>query len=261
MKTVLDTLDGLPDALREEYAQGDDGKYHIKLEGDVPGFVPEGEVKTTRDQLGSFRANNIKLKQGLEKVQADLKKYDGIDPTEVEKLRKTARELEARLGANTPEDIQKLVNGKVAKLEADLQALRDEKAKADAEVRRSKVEHALGDIASRVGVRDSAVADFKRRGMDLFQVSPEGKIVAMNGDMQVYQRNNTDPLTMEVWATELQADAPHLFKDSNGAGAQGSSNAGATSSGKRIVSNDPLVFGENLEAIAKGEVGVARSGQ
>lgn len=52
LKAVLDTLDGLPDAIKAEYKKGEDGKFHLEVEGGED----TGALKRAKDHEKNLRA-------------------------------------------------------------------------------------------------------------------------------------------------------------------------------------------------------------
>jgi hypothetical protein len=59
-KAVVATLEEVPQALRSEY-EPRDGKFVLKVEGDLPGYVAEGVVAQQRTKLDEMRENNRTL--------------------------------------------------------------------------------------------------------------------------------------------------------------------------------------------------------
>ena len=68
LKAILESLDGLPDAVKSEYKKGDDGKFHLDVEGidDHPGV---GALKRAKDYEKSERQ---KVAKQLSDLQAQL---------------------------------------------------------------------------------------------------------------------------------------------------------------------------------------------
>lgn len=270
LKTTLDSLEGLPDPLKSEYELRD-GKYHIRVEGEIPGFVPVTTLEETKKSLASFRDNNIGLTKKtseLEKAQAELaeklKSFDGIDPAEHVALKARIKELEAK-GVTRDTDVSTLVQRAVQSAVDPLQRRLDEvtarekaaeerERKAAEALARKQTESDLISVGRKLGVEERAVPDYVRRGLEIFRYE-EGKLVAKDGDAPIFSPSNpTLPLGVEEWAKGLLVDAPHLFKTSKGGGAAPKEGGGSTHAAKRVISNDPLEFGRNLEGIAKGDV-------
>ena len=60
MKAIIDSLEEVPETLRTEY-ESKDGRYVLKLDGDMPGFVSSEEHAGVKTRLIEFRDNNIKM--------------------------------------------------------------------------------------------------------------------------------------------------------------------------------------------------------
>jgi hypothetical protein len=67
--------------------------------------------------------------------------------------------------------------------------------------------------------------------------------------------NPGEPLSVAEWLQAQVAVADFAFLPSRGGGATGST-SGSQAAARRTVSRDPLTFGQNLAAIAAGEVTV-----
>ena len=65
LKAILESLDGLPDPIKSEYKKGDDGKYHL----DVEGGEDTGALKRAKDYEKSARQ---KVEKELTDTKAEL---------------------------------------------------------------------------------------------------------------------------------------------------------------------------------------------
>jgi len=259
MKATYGTQAEIPEAQRGEYEEKD-GQFVLKVEGDHPVITEyAGKVK-------SFRENNIKLAKEAEaaKTAADAlaAKFKDIDPGRYAEMSAKLADLE-KTGVHSTDDVTKRVLEEAKRqVEAALApvqlALAEEKkarAEASASLQRKTLETRLRDAGVKAGVdEEHAMEDYIARGMRVFNLK-DGEIVAMQGDAPIFSKNKpSEPLSPEEWAVGLQKEAPHLYKPSKGGGATGS----GTPAPKRYISSDPVEFGKNLEAIAKGEVIVQR---
>ena len=78
LKAVLSTLDGLPDAQKELYEEGDDGKFHLSAEG--------------VEDVGGLKSALEKERRDRKAAERKLKDMGDIDPEEVERLRAESEE-------------------------------------------------------------------------------------------------------------------------------------------------------------------------
>jgi len=256
MKAVLDSLEGLADAVRSEY-DFRDGKYYLKLEGAPVGFAKQADLESANTKLAEFRDNNRALNTQKTELETKLKSYEGVDPAKYAEFETKIKELEKK-GVTAAGDVADIVKNAVAAAvkpleEREAQRAASEKAaieRADRESLRS----ALTAAGVAVGVAESAMTDYVNRGMGVFKVI-EGEIAARKGDAPIFSKQKpAEVLTVAQWATELQEEAPHLFKPSRGGGAGGNGGNGNGGGPKKTISADPLEFGKNIEGIAKGEV-------
>lgn len=252
MKTVYSTLAEIPEAFRTEYEQRD-GQFHLKVEGD---YAPLVEANR---KLAEFRDNNRALNAQISEVNTKLKSFEGIDPTEVVTMR-TELDGFKKKGAAKPDDLTAMLSAELKKATEPLIAQLTEIKAREESTRRSLevkgLEDALREAGTKAGVRDTAMKDFIRRGTEVYKVV-DGKYVAMNGETPLFSKKSpADPLPFAEWAETLKPEAGHLFEPSKGAGTPPGTPGGPAAGPKRFISSDPIVFGQNLEAIAKGEVGV-----
>jgi hypothetical protein len=271
MKAVYASLDEVPEALRAEY-EDKGGSFVLKVDGDHPAFVgalteARSAADDAKQKLTSFRENNVKLlkeigassfEEGVEK----LKTLKSVDPAEYARLKARTADLEGQ-GIRTSEDVQRIflektktqVEAAVAPLQKKLNEIGERERAANEKLARTTLENALRDAATKAGVDDRALPDFLSRGLNVFTLK-DGQVVALRGDTPVFSRRKPgEVLSPEEWANDLSGDAPHLFRPSKGGGASG----GDRSPKKRYIGSDPLEFGSNLDAIAKGEVVVDAS--
>jgi hypothetical protein len=266
MKAVYQSIEEIPEALRSEY-EDKGGSFVLKVDGDLPQYsAPLTEARSAAEdakaKLASFRENNVKLLKELgaasfEDAVERLKILKSVDPAEYNRLKSRTSELEQQ-GIRTPEDVTRIfmektreqVAAAVKPLQDRLNEITARERAAQEQLARTTLENALREAASKSGVDERAVPDFLARGLQIFTLK-DGQVVAQRGDQPLFSRRKPgEALTPEEWANDLSADAPHLFRPSKGGGATGGTGAPK----KRYIGQDPLEFGSNLDAIAKGEV-------
>ena len=250
MKATVSSLTDLPEVLRGEY-QERDGKYVLKIEGSHPGFVPAEELAEANAKVTEFRDNNRRLASQNEELKT---RFDGFDPDEHKKLKTKLADLEKQ-GVKPDTDvsalIQRAIEENVTPLQAKLDEITQREKDANAKLARKELEGVLTQEGLKVGVREQAMADFIRRGLDVWSWE-DGRPVAKNGDTPLYsKRRPAEPLSPTEWVGLLAHDAPHLFNESNGGGAQ--NGRGGTGSRLTYDPNNQADFLKNIETIAKGE--------
>lgn len=247
MKATISSLSEIQETLRSEY-EPKDGKFVLKLEGDMPGLVTAAQLAESNTKLAEFRDNN----RSLNALKSELETSKAALEAKIGELQKT--------GVKEPADVEakiaKAVQEAVGPLATQLRDLQKSEADAKLALSRRELESSLTSAGLKAGVDEKALPDYLNRGLSVFK-HKDGKILATNGDTPLYSKKNGDPLSVDEWASGLSAEAPHLFKPSKGGGA--SPGHGGIVGARKVISNDPLEFGRNLESIAKGETIVAPS--
>lgn len=222
LKYHVESLDGVPESVRSEYKEAEDGK----------GFVLQVEGAVPKAKVDEFRENNITLNNRVKEYEGKLKAFEGIDPAEwpalVELKTKVANKdlidkngfegaLEARIKESRTkfEEQLALANTKVAEAEKGVNTYKSR-------FENMVIGQALLDAAIKNEANDKALEDIKLRGGAIWRVKDD-KIVALDANGEpLYDSDGLKPLTMDGWMKKLREDAPHLFKGSNGGGAGGS---------------------------------------
>jgi hypothetical protein len=252
MKGFYANQSDIPAGLAEHY-EAKDGKFVLKVEGELPGFVTPAAAEELRNEVKQFRSTNIGLQTKASQLEAQLKTFEGIDPAEHRALKDKIAGFESK-GTKDPADVDARIAAALKPIADKLEKSEQLRAQADSKLGEKEVETELTRVGITAGVAKTAMADFLARGKATWK-HKDGKVVAFNGDTPLFGEKG-QPLTLEEWSTGLTTEAPHLFKPSGGGGAN--PGAGASGAAKVITGVDPLEFGQNLEAIAKGTVAVQR---
>ncbi|KWT70760.1 Phage protein [Hyphomicrobium sulfonivorans] len=147
LKAIIDTVDGLPDAVKEHYKQGDDGKFVLTVEA-VNGFSLE-DVTGLKNALGKERST----REALEKATA---KFKDLDP---DKAREALAKMAELSEIDPQKEADKLAQAKVDAIKAQLLEShgKDLKTRDDTlSAYRTQIEKLLIDSAA-----TSALADAK----------------------------------------------------------------------------------------------------
>lgn len=243
LKRQVSSLEGVPEALHDQYRQQDDGTYVLDVEDDP--------------RVGEFRSRNIQLDKRTKELEAQLERYKGVDP---EKYRKALSALEKIEGdeerklieeGKIDEVVERRIGAMRTEYEKQVKALtaaRDEASK-DRDTFRGRLGEVLIDThlakaVNAVGkVREGALEDVIARGRRTFSIDENGQMVpSVNGET-VYGKKG-DALTPEEWAGSLLESAPHLFEGGSGSGGSGGGGKGggrATSwdDAPAAIANDP----------------------
>lgn len=210
IKFLIESEAEIPEGLKEFYVKSDGGKYALQVDGAVP-----------KAKLDEFRSTNISLQQ-------KLKEYEGVDVAKYKELLSRAEELEEGKLLKK-EGVESVVQQRLAKVTAEHQRALDQVAakaeKAEAELARVKVQVALTEPAQRAGLRPEAMPDLMMRANAVWQLK-DGRLVAHGPDGGELYGTGGEYLTPAQWIDQLIKDAPHLFGDNKGSGANGGSSGG-----------------------------------
>jgi len=248
--------DALPDVIKEHY-KVDGNNYTLDTDAGS-----DYKVK-----LDEFRENNIKLLKEQDDLKALVKKFEGIDPEAAREAATKLLELEEEALKNSGQ-IDELLEKRTERMKADFdnRYIALETAHTELQSKSKITENMLhgkmveAKIAQAVGaigaVRKGAMPDILARASSVWRLDKDLNLVAMKGENPIIGTDGKAPLTPEEYATQLLQEAPFFFEGSSGSGSGGSDDKGG-SGGKSIAAGDKTAFGQNLEAIAKGEVQVA----
>jgi hypothetical protein len=130
LKAILESLDGLPDAIKSEYKKGEDGKYHL----DVEGGEDTGALKRAKDYEKSTR-------QKVEKELADTKAQ----------LEALTEERDGILKGAIPKgDVEKLEGSWKQKLEKREKELTDQLSALNGSLQTMLVDNVAQGLASKI---------------------------------------------------------------------------------------------------------------
>lgn len=219
------------------------------------------------DALKEFRQKNIELAKQLREAQAAVDaikaKFEGIDPEAVKAMvqKQASEEDKALLAAGKFDELfAKRWDTHKTSYERQVQALNEKLAneqkaaqKYRARVRESEAVAKLVDAlaASKVKVRPSAMADLRRRALDLFDMDEKGDLVAMR-DGSPHVNKDGKPYNWSDFVAEQFESAPHIFEDGAGGGATGGGKRNAA--GQIVVSPMNGIALDQMEAVASGKL-------
>ena len=240
LKSTVDTLDGIPEALHSYYTESG-GKFVLAVEGMV-----------AKARVDEFRDTSTSLRRQMDEMTA---KFDGIDPERFRELSVQADKVrDKRLldAGKVDEIIAERVNAMKADHERTIGGLNTDRARMQAQLEGLVIDTAIRDAASKAGVRATAVDDVLLRGRSLFRLQ-DGKAVPMEGDKPVYGKDG-ETMGIGEWVGTLTDRAPHLFEQSSGGGSAGK--PAGVSHGTIVDRNDKTAFLANLDSIVSGKMTV-----
>lgn len=241
LKFVVQDINSVDEALRGHYTKGEDGKFYLDVDGAV-----------SKDKLDEFRTNNVELMK-------KLKDLEGIDPAEYQRLMATERQMRDKklMDAGKFEELLAERTAEMKKhYEKQIEGLTGEKTSLSTHLEKLLIDNAVATAATKLGVKAEALDMVSLMARQRFRVK-DGQAVAMDGDKIVYGKDGSTPESVDEFVSRLSEARPFLFEASSGGGGGGGGKPPA--GGARVINGkDPVAFGQNLEAIAKGDVTVTQ---
>jgi len=235
LKPLVEVIDEVPEILRPFYAEGDDGKFRLQVDGLVG-----------KEKLAEFRNTNTELMKQLTQVEESVTAYRtlGDDPAKLAEELKELRSLRQRVDDRDLVDkkgFEEALNKRTAEMKASAdnqirtltEALKKAETERDAAVtrhQRSVIDRDLTDAALAAGVRPTAIPDLLFRAERAGWILTEKNKVVLRDDeggtQYVIGADGASPLTPKEWINgHVRDTAPHFFDMPTGGGALGSNGA------------------------------------
>jgi alanyl-tRNA synthetase len=190
----------IPAGLESYYEATDGGAFRLKVEG----VVPVTEHEKVKGSVKEFRDNNIVLKQRVESL------------ARFEELFKNGDFSEEKLSAKVTDQANKIAAEMKTTYEQQLAELQDQLSGTSKKLESVVLTDSVTKAALAHGVSETAIEDVLLRAKTSFKVV-DGALTAADGVLDAKGK----PLTVDSWVKSLNDKAPHLFKQSRGAGSQG----------------------------------------
>lgn len=218
LKSVIETLEGVPEALHTYYAKSDDGKFRLQAEGLVE-----------KSKLDEFRTNNVSLLKQLEG-------FKDVNVDEYLQLKEEARKIRDKKLIDAGK-LDELVEERVQEMRSKLTGERDTESNRAktlaARLETVLIDNEIAKVAVAAGCVETALDDIIYRGRQVFRLHND-VVTPMDGDKILYSADGSTPLSIKDWLSGLSSKAPHLFKQSQGGGANGGGRqGGATTINKK----------------------------
>jgi hypothetical protein len=253
LKSILDSLDGVPEALQGAYKQRQDGKYIIDLEGfdDVPNALTA---------LGRERKRANELEAEMTRIRD---RFKDIDPVKAREAQKVLDELEADKilngGKLDKDGLQKYVDARVKTFreEADgkINGLTETNKKLDARLRKLSITDPLKTALGKSKARPDMIELMAEKLASDWAVDDEYNPFPLGDDKKTprYGKDANTPMTADEFVEVVARKAyPSAFEGSSGSGANpnGSSTAGRFTL-SRADARDTTKYRAASEAAAK----------
>jgi hypothetical protein len=236
LKQVLDSLEGLPEAVQALYKKGADNRFYLDVEED-----PDHKKK-----IDEFRENNIKLMKEKGELEKKIAAF-GTDPAEVKKMQKRLQEIEDQKLVDAGQ-VDKLVDQKVERMKADFEGQikqmtealnqKDQSlAKTTEQLSNVLIDSQITQAVTAIGaVRKGAMQDILSRGRLTWKLDENGKPVPMHDGRVLYGKDGKSVMTFEEWSKALADSASYLFEPTSGGGGGGGGKGG--NDGKQKIEGD-----------------------
>ena len=227
---LFDTLDQLPEELREFGKARDDGKVVVNL-------VPKVKVDEFREKNIALSRDNEQFSSKINKLSKLVGEDEDKFVDELAELRKT-KQLVDDGKLSQSEKIEEVLAERTKKMrethEEELRRLANESSKWKGEYDTvtdllkgvkvdSYIRAAIHDPKS--GARSEAESHILLEARKVFKIEGD-KIIPKNGDSTIYGNDGASPMSPVEWMKTLQKQMPYLFKESNGGGANGGGMSG-----------------------------------
>jgi hypothetical protein len=268
LKTEVSNLDEVPESLRHEYTQRDDGAFVLNISGPAPaGYATAADYAEVKSKHETSRNNNIALlketadiagvaeARDLSPVRNIVEKYRGVDVAEYEQLKNNAGKL-AKRGVSKAEDIQALVVDAVAPLKAELEAERKARQVAQSKNDSAQLRGEISSAFLDAGGQPKALGFLTDRAEEVFEVI-DGKVQAKVGNYS--KQHAGEPVTVGEWMSDQTQDVKFAFGESHGGGAMPSVSVGNNSGARTLRDPSPHELGKHARAIADGTMKIVNS--
>ncbi len=208
--------------------------FYVERDG---AWLLDAEGVVDKSKFDEFRNTNVALLKERDELK---QRFDGIDPDEVKKLADEKRALELKAQGHKPEEIEKIVEGRIKTLRGELEkqvtGLTSERDQLNSRLTAIQIDQGVLTVATKRGLRPTAIPDITSRARMIFKlVNGAPRAFEADGQTVRYGKDGVTPMTLEEWVDSQVADAPHLFESNSGGGAAG--NASGGSGGSRTQKN------------------------
>ena len=244
MKTVLSSLSDVPEALHGEYEERD-GKFFLKIDGEVPGFVRANDYGDLKQKVTLFREKYT----AAMKRASEIAGVDEIDD-DLTPLRTTLESLKgklAKLSDTDHESLQEQIQKAIKPLQEKLDRSEAERATAQERASKALLRENIGSVLTKGGAQPNALAFLLDQSEKVFEVKDD-KVAARDGHFTEQGK----PVTPSDWLVTATKEFDFAFKKSSGGGALPSN--GEPGSGANILRNPtPEQLGAHMDDIASGK--------
>ncbi len=243
MRAVVESLSDVPEPLHGEYEERD-GKFFLKIDGDVPGLVRANDYGDLKQKVALFRDKYT----AAMKRASEIAGVDEIDD-DLTPLRTTLESLKAKL-ADNPESTQKQIQEAIKPLQEALAAEKAGRIAATERVSKALLRENIGAVLTKGGAHPNALGFLLDQSEKVFEIKDD-KVSARDG----YFTKEGKPVTPNDWMETAIKDYDFAFKKSSGGGPIPPNGDPSPAAGAKILRNPtPEQLGANMDDIASGKI-------
>jgi hypothetical protein len=240
LKPVVDSLDGVPEALRGEYTEKE-GKFYLQVEDAEKVFA--SDVIKNRDAILTEKK---KLQQQLQDIEA---KYKDVNLEEIQKMKQEAEEREQQK-LKSEGKIDEILNKWKAEQEKREQEWKVKLDTAYAELDTFKVDAHLRKAAEKGGIIPDLIDDVVELIKKRTQKTDKGDLLILD-----QQGIPLDVSLDGFFTTVFKEQKPYYYTASGAGGSGASANQNGGARGARTVpASDQSALNSNIADIAAGKV-------
>ena len=247
MKTVLSSLSDVPESLHGEYEERD-GKFFLKIDGEVHGFVRANDYGDMKQKLDRFRTNYRTVMKRASEIAGVDEIDDDLIPlrTTLEGMKEKLAKLSSDPNNSTQEQIQKAIKP----LQEALAAEKAGRIAATERVSKALLRENIGIVLTKGGAHPNALGFLLDKSEGVFEVKDD-KVTARDGHLT----EEGKPVTPSDWLVTATKEFDFAFKKSSGGGALPSNGEPGIVAGTNILRNPtPEQRGLHMEDISSGKI-------
>jgi len=246
LKATISSLSEVEESLHGEYEERD-GKFVLKLDGEIPGFVRADDYGELKQKVVLFRDNYTGLMKRAKEIAGVDEMDDALTP-----LRSTIESLKSKLAeASTDpnsQSLQEQIQKAIKPLQEKLDRSEAERLTAQERASKALLRENIGAVLTKAGAQPNALGFLLDQSETVFEVKDD-KVVARDGHFTEQGK----PTTPSDWLAAATKEFDFAFKRSSGGGASPSN--GEPAAGSNILRNPtPEQLGAHMDDISSGKI-------
>ena len=236
LKTVIDNLDGVPDAYHERYTKRDDGKL----------YLDEIEIDDGAELRGALENERKQSKTARERLEA----LKDVDPEEYKRLKAEAEARETKKLTDKGE-FDRLLAKRQEEFEGREKTYQQQLADKDSQLTKFKLTDQVRAVALAQGVIPEDIDDVLALTSSRFKLGERDEIIVLD------REGDPSSTTLEkFWGEEFKTAKPKFYTPAGtgGSGAPPKPGAGQPGATRTVSATDQNALNDSLEDIASGKV-------